>query len=272
MDLGIDIGGTKIRAIFFDDKNRQIFGFNIETPKNKKAFLKNLEAEIGKLVQKYKISGIGVGLPGVVDKNRGILIKAPHISFLKNWQAEKFFSTFSASSGQGFSKNIEIENDSRCFALAEFKLGAGRGFKDIVGLTIGTGIGGGIIINGKIYYGKNNSAGEFGHMIIGIMNNELGIKNFEFEKLAAKEAFIKYGDRSEIIGIGVANIINILNPEMVILGGGGVVSGKIKLETVKKTAKKYIISPSAQKTPIVKGKLGEDSPAIGAAMLINLEK
>lgn len=256
MKIGIDVGGTKIRAVLLDSKNRRIFGFNIETPKNKKVFSKNLEAEIGKLVQKYKISGIGIGLPGVVDKSRGILIKAPHIPFLKNWQAKKFFLEFN--------NNIEIENDSRCFTLAEFKLGAGRDFKDIVGLTIGTGIGGGIIIDGKIYYGKNNSAGEFGHIII----DDQKI----FEQLAAKEAFIKYGDRSEIIGIGVANIINILNPEIVILGGGGVVSGKVKIEIVKKTAKKYIISPSAQKTPIVKSKLGEDSPAIGATLLLKSEK
>ena len=252
MKLGIDIGGTKIRAVLLSDKNKRIFAFNIETPKSKKAFLKNLETEIIKIIQKYEISGIGIGLPGIVDAKRGILIKAPHIQFLKNWQAKKFFSKFN--------KNIEIENDGRCFVLAEAKLGAGRNFKNIVGLTIGTGIGGGIIIDRKIYHGENNSAGEFGHIIID--------NNKTFEQLSAKEAFIKYGDRSEIIGIGIANIINILNPDIVILGGGGIISGKVNISTIRSIAKKYIMSSLAKNTPIVQGKLGEDSPAIGAALLL----
>lgn len=252
MKLGIDIGGTKIRAVLLDNKNKSIFCFKIETSKNKKAFLENLEVEIKKIIGKYEISGIGVGLPGIVDKNKGVLIKAPHIPFLRNWQVEKFFSKFC--------KNPVIDNDARCFVLAESKLGAGRGFKDIVGITIGTGIGGGVIISGQIHSGKDNSAGEFGHMII---DNQI-----TFEQLAAKEAFLKYGDRSEIIGIGIANIINILNPEIVILGGGGIISGKIKIEIAKKTAKKYIMSPLAKKTAIVKGGLDENSPAIGAALLL----
>ncbi len=250
MKLGIDIGGTKIRAILLDGKNKPVVIFNIPTPNNKKSFLESLEIEINKIIQNYKISGIGVGLPGIVDKNKGTLIKAPHISFLKNWHAKKFFYKFS--------KNIKIENDSRCFVLAEAEFGEGRGLKNIVGITIGTGIGGGIIIGGKVYRGKNNSAGEFGHIII---NNQK-----TFEQLGAKEAFFKYGDRSEIIGIGIANLINVLNPDIVILGGGGIISGKIKTEIVRKTAKKYIMSPLAKNTLIVKGKLGENSPAIGAAL------
>ncbi len=254
MKLGIDIGGTKIRAVLLDNKSKRIFAFNIETPNNKKVFFKNLEEEIKKVFQNHKVDGIGIGLPGIINAKRGILIKAPHIQFLKNWQAKKFFLKFN--------KNIEIENDSRCFALAEATLGAGRNFKNIVGLTIGTGIGGGIIIDEKVYYGENNSAGEFGHIIID--------NHKTFEQLAAKEAFIKYGDRSEIIGIGIANIINILNPDIVILGGGGIISGKVKSEIVKRTAKKYIMSPSAKNTPIVQGKLGEDSSAIGAALLLKL--
>ena len=253
--LGIDIGGTKIRVILLDNKTKPIFGFNISTPKNKKLFLESLENAIKNIIKEHKISGIGIGLPGIVDVKQGVLIKAPNLPFLNNWQAKKFFLKFS--------RNIEIDNDSRCFVLAEAKLGAGRGFKNIVGLTIGTGIGGGIIISGKIYRGENNSAGEFGHIIID--------NHKTFEQLAAKEAFIKYGDRSEVIGIGIANIINIINPAIVILGGGGIVFGKIKIEKIKKIAKKYIMSPLARKTPIVKGKLSENSPAIGAALLLKLK-
>lgn len=250
--LGIDIGGTKIRAILFDNKKKFIFGFNIATPKNKKSFLKVLEKEIGKIVKKNKISGIGVGLPGIVDARRGVLIKASNLPFLKKWQAKKFFLKFN--------ERVEIDNDSRCFLRAEAKFGAARGYKNAIGLTIGTGIGGGIIIDGKIYYGVNFGAGEFGHVIID--------GSMTFEQMGAKKAFLKYGDRSKIIGIGVANLINSLDPEIVILGGGGITSNGVKIEVVKKIAKKYIMSPLAKRTLIIKEKLGENSQVIGAALLV----
>ncbi|OGM90533.1 hypothetical protein A2999_02460 [Candidatus Wolfebacteria bacterium RIFCSPLOWO2_01_FULL_38_11] len=250
--LGIDVGGTKIKAILLDNKSKPHFAFNIATPKNKKAFLKNLESEIKNIIQKYKISGIGVGLPGIIDMKHGILIKSPNLPFLNNWQARKLFSRFS--------KNIAIDNDSRCFLRAEATLDVGHRYKNIVALTIGTGIGGGIMIDKKIYCGKNFSTGEFGHMIID------GKKTFE--KLGARKTVLNLKKRNEIIGISVANLINAFNPEIVILGGGGIFSGDIKIKSVKKTASKFIMSPLAKNTPVVKGKLGENSQAIGAALLL----
>jgi len=193
-------------------------------------------------------------LPGVVDLKKGILIKAPNLPFLNNWQAGKFFSKFKVKT--------KFDNDSRCFVISEFILGAGRNYKNIAGIGVGTGIGGGIVINNKIYYGKNYNAGEFGHMIID------GKKSLE--QMGAKRAFLKYGDRSKIIGIGVANIINILNPEVVILGGGGAAEGEVKIGIVRKIAQKYIVSPLAKKTPVIKGKLGENSQAVGSAMLFRI--
>lgn len=253
--LGIDIGGSKIKGVLFDSRKNQWFPvFNVKTPKNKKGFLIVLDREINKIIQKKKIAGIGIGLPGIVNLKRGILIKAPNLPFLNNWQAGKFFSKFKVKT--------KFDNDSRCFIIGEFRLGAGRNYKNIVGIGVGTGIGGGIVINNKIYYGKNYNAGEFGHMIID------GKKNLE--QMGAKKAFLKYGDRSEIIGIGVANIINILDPEVVILGGGGVAGDKVKIEIVRKTAQKYTMSPLAKKTPIIKGELGENSQAVGSAMLFSL--
>jgi len=259
--LGIDVGGTKIKAILLDRfKNQWFLAFNIPTPKNKKSFLSVLNKELNNLKRNKKIIGIGVGLPGSIELKRGLLLKAPNLAFLNSWQAKKFFSKFNT--------RIKIDNDSRCFLRAESILGAGKNYKNIVALTIGTGIGGGLMINSKIYYGRHNGAGEFGHMIIQIQNSKLKVKSYEWENLGAKEAFLKYGDRSRIIGLGVANLINALDPEIIILGGGGIMQGGVKIETVKKNAKKYIMSPLAKKTPIVKGKLGEYSQAIGAALLM----
>lgn len=252
--LGIDIGGTKIRGILLDKRKKYSPAFNLATPRNKKIFLRILEDEICKTIKKKKIIGIGVGLPGIIDIKRGILIKAPNLPYLNGWQAKKFLLTFN--------KNLKFDNDSRCFAIAEAMLGAGKGHKNIIGITIGTGIGGGIVINNKIYYGKHYGAGEFGKMVIDNKKT--------FEQIGAKEAFLKYGDRSEVIGIGVANLINIFDPDIVILGGGGLYSGKVKIGTVRKTAKKYVMSPLGKKTPIIKGKLGENSQAIGAALLFRI--
>lgn len=249
--LGIDIGGTKIRGIALDAKNKKVADFEIKTPKKKKDFLVALKKEIIGISACYKIVGIGAGLPGIVDIKNGKLIKAPNLPDLNGWQAKSFFAKFC--------KNIKIDNDSRCFLLAEAKLGAGRKYKDIVGVAIGTGIGGAIMIDGKIYYGANFGAGEVGCTVI-----DSG-KTLEF--LGAKNAFLKYGDRSKIIGIGVANLINILNPQAVILGGGGVANGGVDMGVVKKNAQKYIMSPLAKKTPIVKAQLGKDAQAIGAVLL-----
>lgn len=252
--IGIDIGGSKIRGVLVDGKNKIISDFNIETPKDKKLFLQIIEDEINKFLQKGKISKIGVGLPGVVDTRRNIFVKAANLPFLDGWQVVKFFKKFC--------KVVKIDNDSRCFLLAESKLGAGRGYKNIVGIAVGTGIGGAIMIDGKILYGANFGAGELGHMII---QSEGGIKSFE--QLAGKKAYEEHGDRSEIIGIGVANMINILNPEIVILGGGAVSVGKVDIDMVKNSVVNYILSPLAKKTKIVKAKLGKNAQAIGATLL-----
>ncbi|PIU98310.1 hypothetical protein COS61_02070 [Candidatus Wolfebacteria bacterium CG03_land_8_20_14_0_80_40_12] len=249
--LGIDVGGTKTRGVLLDRfQNRRLFAFQAKTPKNRKLFLEILEKEVRKILQKRKIIGIGVGLPGIVDVKRGMLIKAPNLPFLNGWPA-KFLKKFRIKT--------KFDNDSRCFLRGEAFLGAGKKYKNIIALTVGTGIGGGIMINRKIYYGKNFGAGEFGHMVI----DGKGI----LEKAGGKEAFLKKKNYHQIIGIGIADLVNAFDPEVVILGGGPVITGNIKIEKLKKIAQKSIMSPLAKRTPIIKGKLKDDAQAIGAALL-----
>lgn len=263
--LGLDIGGTKIRALLTPDSNPEnaipenLIPAEIPTPGNLKDFLAALENLLVDLTRNKSIRGIGVAAAGVMDE-KGILRKAPNLPFLDNWDLKNFFTKFCPS--------VEADNDSRCFVRAEAKLGAGRGYKNILGLTIGTGIGGGIIINGEIYAGIHNSAGEFGHMIINAKCQNSNVKTYEFEQLGGKEAFLKFGDRSEIIGLGVANLINSFDPEIVIMGGGGVNSGAVNLEKVKQVAADFIISPLAKNTPVVQGTLRENAQVIGAILLL----
>lgn len=255
--LGIDIGGSKIKAVLLNGLNLQKPKlFVIDNPKNRKEFFKVLERLIYKVLGGKQLAGIGVGAPGLVERERGVLIKAANLPFLNGWNVKKFFAKYSS--------RVLVDNDSRCFLRGEALWGIARGYKNVVGVALGTGIGGGVIIGGKMYYGKNDEAGEVGHQMLQIQNSKFKVKSFE--DLAGRKAFEK-GDQSYVVGIGVANLIRVLNPDMVVLGGGGISSGKVRLKTVRRFAKKYIMSPRAKNTQIVKGKLGDAAQAIGAALL-----
>jgi predicted NBD/HSP70 family sugar kinase len=263
---GVDIGGSKIKAVLLKGLSRQNTElFAIDTSRNKHEFLRKLEDLIFKVSGKKPVAGIGIGVPGMIDAGRGILIKATNLPFLDNWKVKDFFSRFASG--------VRIDNDSRCFLRGEASWGAARGYKNVVGVALGTGIGGGIMIDGKIYYGKNNSAGEVGHHIMQIKSlksvlGEVGESKIKsFENLASRKAFER-GNQSWVVGIGIANLINILDPDAVVLGGGGMTSKKVRLDTVRHFAKKYIVSPRAKNTPIVVGKLGDAAQAIGAALLV----
>ncbi|MBI2515073.1 ROK family protein [Candidatus Wolfebacteria bacterium] len=249
--LGIDIGGTKIGAVLMSNfKRHKPAYFVLPTPKNKKDFLKTLEKFVASVTAGKKIKGIGVGIRGAVDSKRGVLLYDKILPFLKGWNIKNFFEKFCQS--------VLVDNDSRCFLRGEAAWGAARKYKNAVSLTIGTGIGGGIMIDGKIYSGENNTAGEFGNMIID------GGKTLE--DLGAKSTFLKIGDRSKIIGIAAANLINAFDPEAVVLGGGGVASKGVKINMVRQAAARRVLPP-LKRIPILEGRLGEASSAIGAALL-----
>ncbi|MBI2446593.1 MAG: ROK family protein [Parcubacteria group bacterium] len=249
--IGIDVGGSKIIAALIKDA-RVFYKIKIPMPKNKKDFFGKSEKVIEELIEKAggkkSIRGIGCGIGGALDLEKGIILSWSNINFLdglniKNWLKKKF------------NYEIRIDNDARCFTRGEYLFGAGKGYKNIVGMTLGTGVGGGIIIDGKMVYGANGSAGEIGHMIInnGKYLEEATVKQMrksKFSKIAAQKF-------EKNLGIGIANIINILDPEAIIIGGGAA-----------KTTGKFIVFLQAEKNvKILKGKLGENAGAIGAAAL-----
>lgn len=250
--LGVDIGGTKIKATLLNGLGKQQCKLlSIDTPQNKKDFFGALDMLISKTIRGKKLVGIGVGIPGDVERRRGVLLSARNLPFLKGWRAKIFFKKYA--------RQVSLDNDSRCMLRAEAIMGVVRGYKNAVGIIIGTGIGGGIIINGKMYYGSRNRAGNFGRMIIE--------RKKDFEDLANKNAFLKMGDRSVTIGIGVANLINAFDPDVVVLGGGGIVTGAARIDKIRRSARQYLISSLARKIPIVKGALGSYAGAVGAALL-----
>lgn len=260
--IGIDIGGSKIIAALV--KGGKVFHkIKISMPKNKNEFFKKLETVIEQLIEKAggmkNINGIGCGIGGALDLKKGIILSWSNIKFLdgfniKNWLKKKF------------NCEVKINNDARCFTYGEYLYGAGRGYKNIVGMTLGTGVGGGIIINGQLIYGANGSAGEIGHMIIDNKKDlefltVKQIRKLKFSKIAAKKL-------EKNLGIGIANIINVLDPEAIIMGGGATKNAEAFIPKVKKIAGKFIVSSIAgENVKIIIGKLGENAGAIGAATL-----
>ena len=260
--IGIDIGGSKINAVIFGN-GKVLKNAKIPTPKKiRKEFLEKLEALVRKLISEAgikEILSIGCGIAGVLDLEKGIILHAPNLQFLNNFNIKNWLT-------KKFSCDVKIDNDARCFLRGEYMFGAGRGYKNLIGVTLGTGIGGGIIINGKIFYGANGSAGEFGHIILdrGKDLETLTVKQarkFEFSKTTIKEF-------EKNLKIGFSNIINVLDPEAIIIGGGAAETVKTFLPKIKMAAAKFIVSPKSQKNVrIIIGRLGENAGAIGAAML-----
>ncbi len=278
--VGIDIGGTKINTVLFKD-GKVLKNIKIKTPqKSQKEFLNKLEILINEIIikpaGKKELSGIGCGVAGVLDLKKGIILNAPNIKILnnfniKNWLCEKF------------NCEIKIDNDARSFTRAEYLFGAGRGYKNIVGITLGTGIGGGIIMNGEIVYGSNGLAGEVGHMTLNLkedFENLSGVKGlrrlgyasslkaYQLAESGDKKAKRAFEEFSRHLGIGLANIINILDPEAIIIGGGLSGAYKFFLPATKKIITKFIFSPGSRKNiKIFIGKLNGNAGAIGAAAL-----
>ncbi len=264
--IAVDIGGTHLRVSVV--KNGRILKYTKKTtPKNKRDFLKVLYDGISELMSK-DIIGIGVGAPGPL-KN-GIIKNPPNIP-LKNFNLKKELE-------RKFHRNVVIENDAHCVALAEAKLGCKK--KNFIVFTFGTGIGGGIIIDGKLYTGQGY-AGELGHITIcnGKYFEVLWQENAKYIqehfgedilikdliKMKNKEADMVLESISDQLGHEIASIINIFDPEIVVLGGGVRETGDALLDKIKKHARQHIIVP--HDTPIVWSKL--DHPGtLGASLLI----
>jgi len=228
---------------------------------------------LAKIVKEYKtqIKAVGIGLPGPIDLKKGIILRTPHLP-LKNTPIYSLLK-------KQIDLPLKIDNDVNCFTLAEALVGSGKNYRNVVGIALGTGIGGGIVINKKIYHGRNN-AGEFGHQFINshsakYLESFLVVNNFKrstkeyknLEKSAQKNnkvAITFWDDLGKILGYAFLNIINILDPDIIILGGKQTNAFKYFSPSLFKTIKQGSFLPS---TKIVKSKLIDKAGIIGAAML-----
>ncbi|MBC8500363.1 MAG: ROK family protein [Nanoarchaeota archaeon] len=278
MRLGVDVGGTKIEAALVSEDGKIIN--RIRTPtqdsKGRKVVINNILSVIKKL-DKKNLSVVGLSIAGVIDE-KGVLSCPSNLKCLEGVNVAKELE-------RSFGKKVLQENDANCFVLAEYKIGAARGYKNVVGIILGTGIGGGIIINRKLYKGKTGGAGEFGHTVIsankdfetlcsgpGIVRRyrDAGgkIKDPNPEKIFASKELIArqvVEDTYNYFRIGFVNIINSLDPDIIVLGGG--LSNLPLYSRLNREVKRYVIPALAKNVKIVKNKLGDSSGVIGAAFL-----
>jgi len=288
MIIGIDLGGTKIRAALATDKGKIITDVNIptEAQKGKAAVIGNLKKAIHNLIHgnREKLCCIGVGVPGPILYEKGIVIEPPNLPGWKRVNLKKILE-------KEFKVPVFIDNDANCAALAEARFGAGRKARHFIYMTISTGIGGGIIIDKKLYRGAIGAAGEFGHMIIDsrgytcgcgnvgcleALSSGTAIKKRSGMDAIAVELAARQGDKKAIrvieqtahyLAIGIANLVNIFNPELVILGGGVSKMRELLLTPIRKEFKRYALTLPAKSVKITRAKLGTEAGVLGAAAL-----
>jgi len=307
---GIDLGGTKIAAIVSTEEGRVLAKDKVSTPSGNfsviaKAMVQSLSKACSSIsISTNDLSAVGVGVPGSVDEQGNVAV-------MPNLGLENIAAT--AELGMIIGKPVAVENDVNLATLAEYHLGSGRGLKSIYGIIPGTGVGGGYIIEGKIIKGKNNTAGEIGHMVVKIDGprcgcgqrgcleafvSKLGLAR-ELRAAASKgekSILMEYsGDRfttmnsvnlknawdanddlthrllteqARILGIAVANVVNITGVHGFVIGGGVYeILGDDLLPIVRDTAEMHAIGGGMQETRLSLSELKGDATAIGAALL-----
>jgi len=287
--IGIDLGGTKIEGILLDDKFNVIERTRIPT-QQEKGYNSIIDSIVSLVNSLKKISGdtvsIGVSAPGAISKKTG-LIKNSNTHCLIGMPLKEDLE-------QALKQKIALDNDANCFTMAEAALGAAKEYNVVFGVIIGTGVGGGIVINGNLHQGRTNIAGEWGHHTLRIDGNKcycgkLGcvetyisgpalekrwttltgktealpsiIQNIDNTKLGLqwKKEFL------ENFAIGLANVIDILDPDVIVLGGG--VSN---IPFLYDEGRDYVydkVFSDLVETPILKNQLGDSAGVFGASLL-----
>ena len=284
--IGIDLGGTKIEGVLLDENFQTIERKRIPTPRDDyKAILNSIIDLINDLKTKSKVSSIGICTPGAISKKTG-LIKNSNTACLIGKPLKEDIEN-------ALNQKISIENDANCFALAEAKIGAAQNYNFVFGVIMGTGVGGGIILDGKIHRGRTNIAGEWGHHVLHQNGNKcycgkkgcvetyisgpaLEKKWFELtgkhESLPEITQNLDSGiakqwkdDFLNNFGTSLANVIDILDPDCIVLGGG--LSNISFLYNEGKNAVYDKVFSDLVETPILKNQLGDSAGVFGACFL-----
>jgi glucokinase len=311
--VGVDLGGTNVVAGALLEDGSDVIALRTEPTRADQG----AEAVIGRIVRmidtviaetiaqtgarRADIVGIGVGAPGPLDRERGIVVTTPNLG----WTNFPLRDVIAERTGV----ETRIDNDANCATLGEWWLGAARGARNVVGMTIGTGIGGGLILNGRLYHGSSDVAGEIGHTTIDVTGRRCKCGNYgcleayasgpsiaerareaiagdhdsllgkllggQLERMTAATVYeaAKMGDEiaidvvretSRFLGAGVANLLNIFNPDVVVLAGGVTQAGDALFEPLRKEVRKRAFRPAVDACRIVPGELPGTAGVVGA--------
>ena len=312
ISVAIDLGGTNTKIALVDNKANILLRSVTPTSgyKNVDELINGMVEGVLSLIRKKRlkksnIAGVGIGTPGLVDSLNGVVYGLTNIPFWNNVPIKKIFE-------KKLKLKTFVDNDVNLMALGEFVHGAGQEVENIICLTLGTGVGGGIILNKRLYRGVSLSAGEIGHMVInekgpecmcgsfGCLERYVGnryIIQSAVDKIKAGqkskitkivkgnlkavtpiilEQAAKQGDKLALsvwwetgahIGTLLSGLVNFLNPEIIVIGGGIANAGRLIFEPIRKTVRQRAMTIPGKRVKILKAKLGDKAGLIGAAVL-----
>ena len=302
--IGVDLGGTNTRTALVARS-----GDILEKQKEETLAAEGHEKVIAKLIRNIdrqranadqygrRVAAVGVGAPGVIHEQTGVVVKSPNFPDWNDLPLKQILE-------RELKLPVFIENDANAAALGEQWRGAAKNIRSMIFLTLGTGVGGGIVLDGRIWHGADGMAGEVGHMTIIPDGRTCGCGNrgclemyassrgivMTFKAMCAGE-HLDVEDRQEItsaqiyqaarngntmahlvmkdmgryLGIGIANLINIFNPEMVVIGGGVKDAWDLFVDATREEVRKRAFAYTAERTKIVPSMLGDDAGTVGAA-------
>lgn len=299
--IGVDLGGTNIVSAVVDEKGKVV-------GKDKRKTMASLGSKgvLGRIVESIHAASrnsgqpwnshlaVGIGSPGPLDPFKGVVIYTPNLG----WKNVPIVSILKKKLG----KKVMLENDANLAALGESWIGAGKGEKIVLCVTLGTGVGGGLIVDGKIFQGATGVSNHIGHIVVdpngppapygnsgileqyvsatGIvrMATEAGLKPpvgdpleaHSFQMMAEagnKKALQVYGHAGRMLGVGLTTAIHLLNPSVVIFSGGVAGAGDLLLKPMMNELQKRCFKSHLKGLKFRMAKLGDDMGAVGAARL-----
>lgn len=312
--VGVDIGGTKLAVgavPFAGGQPRALRTSPTEGHRGApfvvdriaemvQGVIDDLERDGG--VPRDRVVGVGIGSPGPLDRESGVVIESPNLG----WDHLPLRDLVCAATGLP----ATLDNDANCAVYGEWWMGAGRGYQTLVGVTIGTGIGGGLVIDGKVYHGASDAAGEIGHTTIDLTGRKCACGNYgcleayaSGPNIAARavegiQAGIESGlsdmvdgdldlitaatvyegavrgdpyanevirETAQILGAGIANLINILNPEAVVIAGGVARAGEHLMVPLRATVRRRAFRSAWEACTVLMAELPDTAGLIGAA-------
>jgi len=314
--IAVDIGGTNLKGAIVKDGNKIMNNVSVPTKgfKNRNALINGILSLIRSLLResgiaKKNVAGVGIGAAGLIDSKKGVIRRLVNIKGFNNVPLKAICENKTGL-------KTYLDNDVNVMTLGELHHGAGKGAQNMLCITLGTGVGGGIVVNGKLYRGSCLSAGEIGHMPLNESGPRCNCGGFGcMEKFVGNnyiiqiaKRYVKSGKKTKIkalvkgnlekitpkiiskaakrndkvanaiwseigthLGVTLSGVINLLNPDRIVIGGGVAGAGQDLFKAIRMTINQRAMKVPAKTAKIVKAQLGQNAGVIGAAVLVRSE-